>query len=91
MKMTLEVLIAAAKSFGPAAAMVGFFIWRDWKREDRMSKRMDANEDFIKTSLTGIIGQTTAAINNQTASNRELANILNRRPCLVKEDIKVGS
>jgi cbb3-type cytochrome oxidase subunit 3 len=33
------------RQFGPFFLAVVFFLWRDWKREDRLSNRLDQLED----------------------------------------------
>ena len=33
------------KQFGPFLLAVVFFLWRDWRREDRLSNRLDQLED----------------------------------------------
>jgi len=34
--------IALIKQFGPFFLAVVFFLWRDWRREDRLSNRLDS-------------------------------------------------
>jgi hypothetical protein len=68
--------IALVKQFGPMLVAVVFFIWRDWKREDRLMKRIDKLEDEqrnvilpLVTKCTGVIAENTTVME---AVNRKL-------------------
>ena len=37
--------MSLVRQFGPFFLAVVFFLWRDWKREDRLSNRLDELED----------------------------------------------
>lgn len=63
MEKTFEVLIRAMDQYGPTLVFVavlllvnGFFIWRDWKREDRQQKQIDSlhasHNDIVLPLLT---------------------------------------
>lgn len=89
------VFLEFAKLFGPVAALAAFFVWRDYVREQRdhtreihMSERLSATEDFVRDRLTALIERTAVAINDNTVSSRELRGALNRRPCLLPEELK---
>jgi len=45
-------LLTAAQSFGPYIVGFGFFIWRDWKREERMESRMKQRDDKLEQLVT---------------------------------------
>ena len=68
--------IALIKQFGPMLVAVVFFIWRDWKREDRLMKRIDKLEDEQRNVILPLVRQCTEVISENTtvmeAVNRKL-------------------
>ena len=58
--------IALVKQFGPMLVAVIFFIWRDWKREDRLMKRIDKLEDEQREVIMPLVTQCTAVISKNT-------------------------
>lgn len=68
--------IALIKQFGPMLVAVVFFIWRDWKREDRLMKRIDKLEDEQRNVILPLVTQCTKVISENTtvmeAVNRKL-------------------
>lgn len=42
-----ELLPTLVKQYGPLVAALAFFVWRDWRREDRLQTRVETLErDF---------------------------------------------
>jgi hypothetical protein len=67
MDENLKVFLSLLREFGPLIAAIGFFIWRDWKREDRMTKRItDLEKQNIETILP-LVTECTAVISRNTA------------------------
>ena len=56
--MILDML----REFGPAVAAIAFFIWRDWKREERTMQMNTELNIFIRTELNQALRENTAAI-----------------------------
>jgi hypothetical protein len=50
------------KDFGPLAGAVLFFIWRDFKREDRLTTRIEKLEDEQRHVILPLVEKTTAII-----------------------------
>jgi hypothetical protein len=90
------ILDEAAKG-GWEAAMVafillsslGFLVWlvRRWmddvgKREDRMSKRIDALEDVVIHRLESLAVQCREALDRNAVAVTNLTTALNKRPCM---------
>lgn len=48
--------------WGLAGIVVGFTIWRDMKREARLSSALEENEKFIREKLTGLIADHNKAV-----------------------------
>jgi len=56
---TLTQLVA---NFGPLAGVVLFFIWRDWKREDTLSARVEKLETYQRETLSSLIERAITAL-----------------------------
>jgi len=57
-----DVLTALLSQFGPLVGAVLFFIWRDWKREDVLSSRVNKLEEYQRETLAGIAERSTTAL-----------------------------
>ena len=49
-------------NFGPLVGVVLFFIWRDWKREDHLTNRIEKLEDYQRDTLVGLVDKSTTAL-----------------------------
>lgn len=67
---------AFLKDFGPAIGVILFFIWRDWKREDRMAKRIEALEEFQQRELIGLIEKTHTIVAHNTEQLKWVASLI---------------
>lgn len=63
------------KLYGPFAVAVVFFIVRDWKREDRMTKRINTLEDEMRKVILPLVQDTSAVI----ARNTEVMQRIEKR------------
>jgi len=68
--------------FGFPIALVLFFVWNSWKREERISKGVTSLEEFVQTKLIEINERGVAAIADNTAALNRLIGALENRPCL---------
>jgi hypothetical protein len=68
----MNEFISIAKEYGPWAAIISFFIWRDFRREQSMGALLTGLNLFIRDTLMKTVEESTAAMNRQTESNREL-------------------
>ena len=68
-----------AKSVGPVAALaiIGLYL---------VFKRLNASEDYIRTTLVSISEKSTIAATEHTAVSRQLIETIKDRPCLIKEE-----
>lgn len=64
------------KEFGPLAGAVLFFIWKDWRREDRLSTRIEKLEDEQREVILPLVERTTNVIVENTAVMRRLEDTL---------------
>lgn len=88
----MEILVPSfmdfVKQFGLPVALVIFFVWNSWVRENRLAKRITDLELFINEHMLKIIENATTAIVNSTTANEKVAQGLQRlveqlsqRPC----------
>lgn len=72
--------------FGFPIALVMFFVWNSWKREERMGTRVTNLETFVQTELMDINKQAVQAISDNTAALNRLITTLDTRPCLCEAE-----
>lgn len=60
--------------YGPIVVMGCFFIWRDWKREQRMSESIEKMQTWIQEKFLTALERCTAAQERCTAVLEELKN-----------------
>lgn len=69
------------KQYGPFCGClvlaVVFFIWRDWKREERLTKRITTLEDETRNVLLPLVKDCTAVIATNTKVMERLEKHLN--------------
>ena len=74
---TIDIL----KQYGPFCGCLVlacvFFIWRDWKREERLTKRISTLEDETRSVLLPLIKECTAVISRNTTVMERLEKHLN--------------
>lgn len=68
--------VELAKQFGPFCLAVIFFLWRDWKREDRLTSRINTLEDETRHVLLPLIQECTRVITENTEAFRNLTKYL---------------
>jgi hypothetical protein len=68
--------------FGFPIALVMFFVWNSWKREERLANRITDLEKFQQEKLLEIAQQCAEAIVDNTAALNRLIKALEDRPCL---------
>ena len=54
--------IELIKQVGPYIGLMFFFIWRDYRREEKLVKQIDDLNSFIKKELMDLIEQTNEAL-----------------------------
>jgi hypothetical protein len=65
-------------NFGPLIGVVLFFIWRDWKREDRLNQRVERLEDYQKNILMDLIEKSTTVLAQNTECLKWVGQIVQR-------------
>jgi hypothetical protein len=91
-------IISLVKQLGPFVGLLGFFIWRDKQREERLGTRLDAMQDRYATTMETIVRDNSKAmqqmaeaaagmgkaLSDHTVSDTRLADVLHDRPCILR-------
>ena len=64
--MIETALPALLRDFGPIIGVILFFIWRDWKREDKLQERVTRLETYQQETLVKMVEDTTNALTQNT-------------------------
>ena len=70
-------LISILQEFGLLVCLVLFFTWQGWKREQRLSTRIDTLEKEYTEALKETIAATNRVISENTEMMRRLERHLN--------------
>lgn len=65
-------------NFGPLVGIVLFFIWRDWKREDALSARVEKLEDYQRDTLVHLVERSTTALAQNAECLSWVAHVMER-------------
>jgi hypothetical protein len=63
---------------GPLLAAIIFFIWKDWTREQQLTKRIDRLQADQKHTLSTLVHETTKALDRSSAVMERLEQIIHR-------------
>ncbi len=81
-------------NFGPLVGIVLFFIWRDWKREDALSTRVEKLEDYQRDTLVSLVERSTTALAQNAECLHWMARVMerlcNRCPYIEASDAPEG-
>ena len=66
------------KQFGPFFLAVIFFLWRDWRREDRLSNRLDQLEDEQREVILPLVERCSIIIAKNTGVMERIERYLDR-------------
>ena len=64
--------------YGPLAGTVLFFIWRDWKRENRLTTRVEKLEDEQRDVILPLVEKSTDVIARNTGVMERLETALQK-------------
>ncbi len=70
--------ITLIQQFGPFFLAVVFFLWRDWRREDRYSDRLDELENEQREVILPLVKDCAAVIAKNTAVMERIERTLDR-------------
>ncbi len=66
------------KHFGPLFVAVIFFIWRDYRREDRLSSRISQLEDEQREIILPLVRGTTEVVVRNTEVMQQNIKVMER-------------
>lgn len=66
------------RELGPLMGVILFFIWRDWKREARLSERIEKLEDYQKETLVHLVEKGTSALVQSSEIIRWVGRVVER-------------
>lgn len=70
----LEIL----KNFGPLVSILAFFIYRDWQRELKLTRRIEKLEDYQKRMLQNLVEKTTTALIQSSECLKWMGSVVER-------------
>jgi hypothetical protein len=75
----LSDLVWLVKSFGPLIVACVFFVWRDYRREERLNLRIDQLEDEQRKVILPLVRECSEVIAKNTAVMERLERSLDRQ------------
>jgi len=54
------------QSLGPVLGLLLFFVWRDWRREDLLSSKIEKLEDYQRKTLFSLVEKTNEVLAQNT-------------------------
>lgn len=76
----MSILPALLRDFGPIIGVILFFIWRDWKREDKLQERVTRLETYQQETLVRLVKDTSTALAQNTEFLKWSGRIIERCP-----------
>jgi hypothetical protein len=73
-----DMLTELLANFGPLVGIVLFFIWRDWKREDALSTRVEKLETYQRDTLFHLVERSTTALAQNAECLSWVAHVMER-------------
>ena len=64
------------RDFGPIIGIILFFIWRDWKREDKLQERVTRLENYQQGTLVQMVSETSTAIAQNTECLKRCSDVM---------------
>jgi hypothetical protein len=64
--------------YGPLIGVVLFFIWRDWKREDKLSERIRSLEEYQRETLAELVSQSTVALTHNADCMKWVGSVMSK-------------
>lgn len=83
-------LLELLSRWGPLAVLVGYFVWRDHIREQRMAARLKELEEYEKAALTQLIREIGIVVEKNGNLMHGLIVSLQSRPCIAEDMKRVG-
>jgi hypothetical protein len=70
--------IELLKNVGPLAAIIIFFVWRDWQREILQAKRTEKLEEYQRETLRSLVEKSTMALTQSSECLKWIGHVIER-------------
>jgi hypothetical protein len=67
---------AILKEFGPFVGIIAFFVWRDWRREEKLYDRVEKLETYQKDMLENLVEKSTSALAQSSECIKWIGRVL---------------
>jgi len=76
------------QNFGPLMTAIVFFIWRDFRREDRLSTRINELEDEQREVILPLVKSCTEVITKNTEVMEQNTQVMGRLEHLIDRTLQ---
>ena len=76
--MLSDQMLLIVKEWGPFIGVILFFIWRDWKRECKLTDRVEALETYQRETLIDLLKKSTTALVHNGECLKWIGRIIER-------------
>ena len=76
--MQYDSLLLLLREWGPIIGVILFFVWRDWKREERLTTRVENLENYQRETLVDLLKKTTVALTHNAECLKWIGRIIER-------------
>ena len=66
------------RNFGPLLIAVVFFVWRDYRREEKLTQRIQALEEEQRKVILPLVSKCTEVIAQNTSVMRDNTSVMSR-------------
>ena len=66
------------RDFGPLVGVILFFIWRDWKREDTLTARVESLDKYQRETLVSLVERSTSVISQNVECFKWVCRVMER-------------
>lgn len=86
----LNALATIATSVGLSSALILFFVWQAWKREERLTTRIENLEDFSRTKLIELARETTSALLKDAEATSACTQAINSNTAVMAQSVETA-
>jgi len=79
-----QIVLGILEKAGPIVAAIAFFVWRDWKREDRLSSVIETMQQWQRDVLMSQLNESTSVVRANSAALEAFAVAVQTRPCIAE-------
>ena len=79
-----QLFLTVLQEAGPVVALIGFFVWKDYKREAMLNARLAQSEEYQRDIVAKLLERVVCALEHNNSS----LDLLKERPCMLEGDEK---